>query len=272
MKIKDILKEKLTGEEMKELKTSFDQIGDIAIIEVSDELASHEKEIAEALMKVNKNITTVCKKLGEREGELRLRDVKIIAGKTSETIHKEHGLRFKLDVKKDYFSPRESTERQRVLGIAKHNETIIVLFSGVGPFSITLAKKVKHVYEIELNKHACDMSIENQKLNKVSNITTICGEVKKESKQFYGKCDRVLMPLPKDAHNYLSDAINCLKQSGVIHMYNVSQESELFTEAVKNVKEVCKKLGVKCKILNKKKVLPYGPRSWKICIDFEVNK
>ncbi|MBU0530299.1 MAG: class I SAM-dependent methyltransferase family protein [Nanoarchaeota archaeon] len=271
MNVKDILKEKLSEEQIKELKTSFDQIGEIAIIEVPEELVPKEKVIAEAIMKVNKNIKTVCKKLGERAGELRLRSVKVISGKKkTETIHKEHGCRFKLDVKKDYFSPRESTERQRIAEQVKPGETVLVMFSGVGPFSIVIAKKARHVYEVELNKHACKMAEENKKLNKLNNIITVCGDVKKEVKQFYGKCDRVLMPLPKEAHAYLPEAIKCVKQSGVVHMYHVSHESDMFSEPVKLMRQACKKQGVKCKILGKRKVLPYGPRTCKVCIDFEV--
>jgi len=272
MNLKDVLKDHLSEKQMKNLRTSFDQIGDIAIIEIPEDLVSNEKKIAEALMKVNKNVKTVCKKIGEREGNLRLRDLNIIAGsKNSETIHKEHGCRFKLDVKKDYFSPRESTERQRISDMIEPGETVLVMFSGVGPFSIFIAKKGAVVYEIELNKHACKMSKENAKMNKV-NIETICGDVKKNVKQFFGSFDRVVMPLPKEAHKYLAESISCLKQSGIIHMYHVSQESDLFTEPVKLIKDSCNEANVTCKILNKKKVLPYGPRTWKICIDFEVRK
>ena len=103
MNVKDILKDKLDEDQLEQLRTSFDQIGEIAIIEIPDELKSKEKMIAQAIMKVNKNIKTVCKKLGEREGDLRLREVKTIKGRKTETIHKEHGCLFKLDVKKDYF-------------------------------------------------------------------------------------------------------------------------------------------------------------------------
>ena len=56
MKLKELLKGKLTEEEMKKLVTSYDVIGSIAIIEIPEELQSKEKEIGEAIIKLNKNI------------------------------------------------------------------------------------------------------------------------------------------------------------------------------------------------------------------------
>ncbi|MFH1978733.1 MAG: class I SAM-dependent methyltransferase family protein [Candidatus Aenigmatarchaeota archaeon] len=270
------MKEKLSKRELEKLKTSFDLVGDVAILEEVEGLKKYDKQLAEAVMKVNKHVQTVCKKLGEREGELRLRKIKVIKSKRvrkkTETIHKEFGCSFFLDVKKTYFSPRESTERQRILDQVKHGETILVMFSGIAPFSIIIAKKKNvKVYSIELNKDACKYAVKNVELNKVQDkVEVICGDVKKETKRFYRKCNRVLMPLPKDAYKFLPEAIKAVKQSGVIHLYHVSPEEDLFTEPVKLIKEEANKLKRKVRILNKRKVLAYGPRTWKVCIDFEV--
>ena len=65
------------------------------------------------------------------KGELRTRDMEIIAGENStETIHKEFGLRFKIDVKKAYFSPRLATERKHVTELVKEGETVLEISSG----------------------------------------------------------------------------------------------------------------------------------------------
>ena len=49
---------KLTESEIEKLKTAFDIIGDIAVIEVDEELEKKEKLIAEFVMLQNKNIKT----------------------------------------------------------------------------------------------------------------------------------------------------------------------------------------------------------------------
>jgi tRNA (guanine37-N1)-methyltransferase len=103
-------------------------------------------------------------------------------------------------------------------------------------------------------------------------VVPICGDVARKSRAYYGKCDRVVMPLPKEGHRFLEHAIRCLKQSGTVHFYTVSPEEGLFQGPVKMVKEACSRLGKKCTILKRHRVLLYGPRAWKVCIDFRVRK
>ena len=74
------------------LPTSYDVIGNILILKLNPELLNFKAEIGSTLLKTNKNIKTIC--LTEPvKGELRTRDMEIIAGeKSTETIHKEFGL------------------------------------------------------------------------------------------------------------------------------------------------------------------------------------
>jgi tRNA (guanine37-N1)-methyltransferase len=274
MNLKKALEGKLGPGELERLPRAFDIIGDVALIEIPDELDSREKLIAETVLKVHKNIKTVCRKMGVRSGELRLRKLKVIAGKGTETVHREHGAMYRLDVMKTYFSPREATERQRVAEQVGPGETVLVMFSGIAPFGIAIARKqekVAKVYCIELNRDACEYAEDSIRMNKLGHkVVPICGDVKEETKQFYGKCDRVIMPLPKEAHLFLPEAIRCLKKEGIIHFYHVAPEEDMFTEAVKLVKDHCRKGGRRCRILARKRVLLYSPRNWKVCIDFKV--
>jgi tRNA (guanine37-N1)-methyltransferase len=275
MALKELLAEKLTKEELNKLKKSFDIIGSVAIIEIPEELEPDEKVIAEAIMKTHPSVETVCKKLDERKGSYRLRKIKPILGKGTETVHTEYGCRFRLDVKKVYFSPRELTERQRIAGLVKPGETILVMFAGVGPYPIQIAKKSPDVkiYAVEINKKAYEYMNENVKLNKVQNlIETILGDVRDSCRHLYGKCDRVVMPLPLEGYKYLPIALKCIKPNGVIHFYSTGHESEPFKEAETILKKACEDMKIKCEILERTKVLPYAPRIWKICLDVKVKK
>ncbi|MFH1445037.1 MAG: class I SAM-dependent methyltransferase family protein, partial [Nanoarchaeota archaeon] len=153
MKLKELLKDKLTKKELEILKISFDTVGDIAIIEIPDELKKKEKYIANSIVSLHPHIKTVCKKTSGREGEFRTRSMKKILGKSTETIHKEHGCKYKMDVTKVYFSPREATERQRISSQVDSGEKILVMFSGVGPYAIAIAKNHPdaNIYAIEKN-------------------------------------------------------------------------------------------------------------------------
>ncbi|MEM7821844.1 MAG: class I SAM-dependent methyltransferase family protein [Candidatus Aenigmatarchaeota archaeon] len=254
---------------------SFDLIGSkekaVAIVEIKE---GDEKALAEEIMKRNKNVKSVLKKVSGRKGELRLREYKLIAGDANtEVIHKEYGYLLKLDPQKVYFSPREATERQRIAKQVKAGERVLVMFSGIGVIPIAIAKKqpeVEKIYGIELNEDAHKYAEENVRINKLSHkIFLIHGDVREVAKKYFGKFDRVVMPLPFGAGNFLDIAINCLKkEGGIIHFYSVEDEG---SKVLNEIESFVKKIGKKIKVLNIKKVSAYAPRKWKVCIDFQVS-
>jgi tRNA (guanine37-N1)-methyltransferase len=257
---------------------AFDVIGSrkkaVAIVEVPEE--ADEKAVAEEIMKLNKNVKSVLKKVSKRKGSYRLEDLELIAGDANtEVIHKEFGYILKLDPRKVYFSPREAVERQRISSQVKPKETVMVMFSGSMPYGIAIAKKqpkVKRIYGVEINEDAHHFAEENIRINKVSHlVTSILGDVKETCPKYYGICDRIVMPLPLGAENFLDIAINCLKKKGgVIYFYSWGKEEDLYSVALKQIEGQIKKLKKKFKVLDKRKVLPYSPRTFKICIDFKV--
>jgi len=275
-KLKEILKDKLSESELKLVPSSFDIIGSrekaVAIVEIPDEL----KPIAEAIMRLHKNVKSVLKKTSERKGELRLRSYELIAGDAdTEVLHKEHGYVLKLDPQKVYFSPREARERQRIAEQVKAGETVMVMFSGVAPFAIAIAKKqpnVEKIIAVEINPDAVWYAEENIRINKLSHkIISILGDVRDACKRWYGKCDRVIMPLPLGAESFLDIALKCLRDEGIVHFYNWGEGKgkKLFSQALKKIKMM---KDVDYKIIGKRKVLPYAPGKYKVCIDISVQK
>ena len=274
--LKDLLRKELSKKELALVPSSFDIIGNrekaVAIIEIPKELKKKEKIIAAALMKQHKNVKTVLGKESPRKGIYRTRKLKIIKGnRNTEVIHVESGCRFLMDPRKAYFSPREGTERLRIASQINKKEVVMIFFAGVGPFAILLGKKAKpkSIIGIEINPTAVKYFKENIKLNKLEGIEAVQGDVKKEAERFYGKCSRVLMPLPEKSEEYLEEAIKCLKK-GMIHFYCFAEEEKI-NEKRKKILSVSKKLKKKAKILSISRVLPYGPRIWKYRIDFRVS-
>ncbi|MFA4907861.1 MAG: hypothetical protein WC602_06325, partial [archaeon] len=165
-----ILREKLPQKEFGLLPSSFDVIGKIIVIEIPDKLMKRKREIGKALLEANKNAETVCIEKTARRGRFRLQGFEIIAGRKSlETIHRESGCVFKLDIAKAFFSPRTATERMRIAEMVKPKEVVAVPFAGIGPYAIIIAKHAKpeFVYGIELNRNATRYFRENIILNKV---------------------------------------------------------------------------------------------------------
>jgi len=278
MSLKDELRGILSEKELKKLVKSFDIIGSrekaVAIIEIPEELKSKEKIIGKAIMKIHKNVRSVLKQTSPRKGKLRLRKYKLILGdKNTEVLHKESGCKFLLDPRKVYFSVRESAERLRIAEKVRDGEKILVMFGGVAPFPIVIAKKknVEKIYSVELNPKAHKYAIKNVILNKVGNkVIPFFGDVREICPLLGERFDRILMPLPEKAYEYLDLAFSCSKKGTIIHLYGISEEKNLFKDLEEKIIPIAKKLGIKYKVTEKRKVLPYGPRKWKVCLEILV--
>jgi tRNA (guanine37-N1)-methyltransferase len=277
VRLKELLKEAL-GEDVKYVPSSFDIIGSregaVAILEFPEGTPDHVKRaVAEALMRVHRNVRLVLAKASERKGAFRLREYEVIAGEGgTEVVHVEHGVKLKLDPTKVYFSPREATERVRVASQVKPGETVMVMFAGVGPYALMIAKKqplVEKVVAVELNPEAYRYMVENVRLNKLEGkVVPVLGDVRTEAKRWYGACDRVVMPLPKGAHEFLDRAFLCLKPGGgVIHFYHWAPERDLFSEAFRLLEREATLRGMSVRILDARVVSEYAPRIYKVCVD-----
>ena len=163
-------------------------------------------------------------KKSARSGKYRLQKLQWLAGeKRTETIAAENGTRLKLDVAKVYFSPRQATERKRICGQVKKGENVLVMFSGAGPYAIEIAKhcRPKTVFGIEANRAAHGYAEENAKTNGVeSTVRFHCGDVRRVMPALRKKFDRIIMPLPKGARDYLPLAFRHVRKKGVIHYYD----------------------------------------------------
>ncbi len=275
MNLRDALKGNLPDKEIALVPRAFDIVGDVAIIEIPEKLYRRRKEIAEGIVRTHPRVRTVCHKRGERGGEYRISDLEVIKGRGTETVHLEHGCRFKVDVRKAYFSVREATERERIARLVRPGENVLVMFSGVCPSPINYSRlqpEIGHAWGVELNPDAHRYALENVVLNKVQDkVTPICGDVREEVPRLALKFDRITMPLPKAAHMFLDVAVAALKDGGTIHFYHVDREDDPYAEAVRLAGEAAEAAGKKARILDKMKVLPYGPRVWKVCVEFSVS-
>ena len=281
--LREALSGKLTAHEMEELVTSFDLMGDIAVVEVPDELRAKEKLIASALMAAHHNVRVVAKKISGTAGEFRIRPVLVIAGeKRTHTIYKEGSCEFELDINKTYFSPRLGTERGRLCELVKQSgqkagrregERVLVPFAGVGPFAIRIAHTVPsaEVVGIELNPDACDYFEKNVVRNKCANVRVLKGDVSKLLPgKYVGWADRLAMPLPKDGKQFLVNAIPCLKKGGMLHYYSFGSMEAPFAEAEKDVKEAAVKCGRKARVVFRSVVRPYSKDTEQVVVDAEI--
>ncbi|MEM4244982.1 MAG: class I SAM-dependent methyltransferase family protein [Candidatus Nanoarchaeia archaeon] len=266
--LREALKGKIPADELALVPRSYDVVGNILIFSSLKGLKKRESLIATTVLELYKNIKTVAVKSKMHSGLYRTKKIRIIGGaKNRIAEYKENNAIMKFNVETCYFSPRLSTERLRIAKLVKPKESVLVMFSGVAPYPLVIAKNssAKEVYGVEINPEAHKYALENVKLNKVKNIFLFKGNVRSVVPKLKKKFDRIVMPLPRTAENYLDLALSVAKKGSVIHFYDFEFEHDI-DKAVEKVKKHCKK----CKILKVIRCGEYSPRKYRVCVDFKI--
>jgi tRNA (guanine37-N1)-methyltransferase len=280
-RLRNILSETLPAEELAHICNSYDIVGDIAIIRLNEYSRKNAELIAQTLMKIHRNVKTVLAQVSPFYGNFRIRKLEHLAGENkTKTFHKESGCIFSVDLASCYFSPRLFYERLRVARQVKNGEIVVNMFAGVGCFSIIIAKhsKAERIYSIDVNPAAFRYMCENIKLNKAyGRVIPLMGDAKEIVKlRLKHTADRVLMPLPEKAFEYIFYTLIALKDSGGwIHYYD-------FEHAGKNedsVKKVQAKVERKLRELNVdfemalgRVVRSIGPNWYQVALDIHMKQ
>lgn len=274
----ELLENKLPSHLFASLSRALDLVGDIAIIEVPQELNSYKAVIGDAILKTHKNARTVLAKAGAVGGTYRTREFDIIAGEPkTDTVHKEHGCQYYVDLAKAYFSPRLSYEHKRVASLAQNGETIIDLFAGIGPFAVLINKKHEKtkVYAVDVNPHAIEFLRRNIRLNRVEGkVHPILGDAKQIVKgRLSGVADRVIMNLPEKAIEFVDVACEALKpKGGVVHFYSFVNATNSLGAMRLHFTEAIEKYGRNVeKILFSRYVRPTAPYEWQVVLDAKIH-
>jgi len=285
------------------MKIPLDIIGDIAILKFPKEYTKKQKiNYAKEFLEEHKNIKTILEKTSKIKGRLRIAETKFLAGENKkQTTYVENGCRFKLDVDKTYFSSRLGNHRLEVANEIsnkiKKNQNIIVMFAGVAPLPITLAKILKQnnkldnikIISEEINKEASKYAIENVKLNKFQdNIQVVQCDAKKlpeklkklnlhiaerKADNIKGRLnvkgtlvplryDFIFMARPNLKETFLNPAIKISKKSTIIYYHGFGTKEEV----IKEVTPFQKKL----KIISMKPAGEIGPHRYRWLVKFKV--
>ncbi len=239
--LKQRVDESVGQENPTKIYSSYDVVGKIAIIKVPDNNHEEAKKAAQAIMNLYSNVKSVFLQTSRINGNFRVRELQCLAGEPDTvTVHREADCFFKVDVERCYFSPRLQFERGRIAGLVGGGEVVVNMFAGVGCFSVEIAKAQPSakVYSIDINPAAFELMQENVRLNGVSDqVMPLLGDAKEVVRNLEGVADRVLMPLPELALEYLPIAVKTLKLSGGwIHFHNF-EHAENRKDAVKITKQ-----------------------------------
>ncbi|OPY54736.1 MAG: tRNA (guanine(37)-N1)-methyltransferase Trm5b [Methanosaeta sp. PtaU1.Bin112] len=257
----------INPEDILGFRPSFEIVGDIAMVEDRD-----AERVAAALMSTNRSIKTVISPVSDVEGEFRTRRFRHVAGEArTVTLHRENGLRYRVDLEGAYFTPRLGTERQRIAGLVRAGEVVLDMFAGVGPFSLLLARKGARVIAIDKNPVAVKYLRENARLNKIVDIDIQEGDAAELAIRSENQADHVIMNLPHSASEFLNPALRAAKQQGIIHYYCIAPEVDLYRDLAL-IKSEADEIGLEVEMLYRNTVRSYAPHRYNVVIDFRVKK
>ncbi|MFH1585647.1 MAG: hypothetical protein ABIB79_02685 [archaeon] len=267
-----------------------------------------KKKFAQELLKRHNNIKTVLEKKGKVRGRLRKISTRHLAGeKSKEVLYNENGCVFRFNIDTTYFSPRLSNERKEIASKIKSGESVLVMFAGVAPFSIVIAKKSgARVVSNEINREANKYAKLNVELNHLKNrvevvagdVKRVVGKWKKMHSQVRGmdgskqtsssfsqflindksirakrgnlpKFDVIVMPRPRLKDTFLEQAFKLSKKGTRIYYYDFCKEGEEKL-IVEKIKQEAKKFRKKVKILKTKTAGEIAPYKIRVRVDIRV--
>tara|TARA_Y100000310_G_scaffold306824_1_gene348334 strand:+ start:78 stop:845 length:768 start_codon:yes stop_codon:yes gene_type:complete len=250
----------------------YDSFGNIVVLKFAkgDKLKD-KKKFAESYLKKNKSVRTVLEKIGKFSGRLRTLKTKHLAGeKNLEALYRESDCNFRFNVESCYFSSRLSNERIEIAEQVKRGEDVLVMFGGVAPFAIVIAKnsKAKKIVSVELGREPSKYAKENVKRNKFGErIEIVQGNVRKV--KLKGKFNRIVMARPNLKDSFLDVALPLIKKKGIMHYYGFRKEDDK-DEMLEMIEDEAKKAKKRIKILKVKKAGEIGMRKFRYRVDIKV--
>jgi len=220
----------LTEEEKKVFIKSYDTIGDIAIVQIPTELIHKEKRIGEALLRVKPSLTCVRKRGEEHQGKYRTQNTVFLAGSNKTiTTHTENRTKLLVDVNNVYYSPRLATERKRISELIEKDEDVLVLFDGCGPYSVTIANNNAScmVTGVEWNEKGVMLAKKSSQKNNVKDRTQYIKSDVEDIQEDIGFFDRIVMPAPHNAEEYLHVLKSVTKKCSYVHLYTFVDNEEM---------------------------------------------
>jgi tRNA (guanine37-N1)-methyltransferase len=266
---------------------SYERLGDIVMIDEDD--PERAQEVADAIMNSDLPVKTVLDRASKVKGDRRVRDWTVLAGDGTETVHREYGCEFLLDVAQVYFSPRLATERHRVAEQATEDERAFDMFAGVGPFVIPFAKRGAEAVGVDINETAIEYLRENARRNGVADrVTAIHGDVRDvvsgpsqaersddgdAAPGYENWADRIVMNLPHSANEFLDTAVLLAGDDCTVHYYDIQHEDDPFgpgEDAIRAAASADPAYDVT--VENRHVVRSYAPHELNVCLDVRLSR
>jgi len=249
---------------------SYERVGEVVVIDEDD--PDRAERVADAVVESDLPVDAVLNRASKVKGQERVRDWEVLAGEGTETIHREYGCEYVVDLAEAFFSPRLATERHRVAEQVQAGEQAFDMFAGVGPFVVPFARRGATVVGVDVNAEAIEYLRENARRNGVEErVTAICGDVRDVAPDYEGWADRVVMNLPHSADEFLDTAVSLAGDEAVLHYYDIQHEDDPFGPGERAIRAAAEP-GYEVSVETRRVVRSYAPHEENVCLDVRLRR
>ena len=267
---------------------TYERLGDVVLLDEGDPDRAHAA--AEAVMDSSVPADTVVNRASKVKGETRVRDWDVLAGDGTETVHREYGCEFLLDIATVYFSPRLATERHRVVEQVHEDDRVFDMFAGVGPFVVPAAKRGATCVGVDINPDAIRYLRTNAERNGVADrVSAIEGDVREvvsgateagpadggreaaTDAGYEGWASRILMNLPHSANEFVETAVALAGEECVLHYYDIQHEDDPFGPGERAIRAAAEP-AYEITVETRREVRSYAPHELNVCLDVRLSR
>jgi len=249
---------------------SYERVGDVALVDEDD--PGRAAALASAIVESDLPVGTVLDRASKVKGQQRVRDWEVLAGEGTETVHREYGYEYLVDLAAVYFSPRLATERHRVAEQVAAGERAFDMFAGVGPFVVPFAGRGATAVGVDVNPDAVRYMRENARRNGVADrVTAVEGGVREVAAGYEGWADRIVMNLPHSADDFLDTATALAGDEAVVHYYDIQHESDPYGPGEAAVREAAEP-DCDVTVETRHTVRSYAPHELNVCLDVRLTR
>ena len=221
------------------LPMRWEYVGNIVILKLDASCIEHRERIGEAYARIL-SASTICADIEGVSGEFRRPSMDILYGNETESVRLENGILYEFDVNRIMFASGNIDERSRMKELDCKGETVVDMFSGIGYFTLPIAKltDARKVFACEKNPESYHYLFRNILRNDVQDeVIPLLGD----NRDILGKrfADRILMGYVQTTSDFLPKALEIIKPGGMIHYHDTFYVNEhrkriedIFTENV----------------------------------------
>ena len=262
-----------SDEEVERAPSSWAVLGTVVLVDVGD--APRPEEVGEALLALHGSADTVLAR-GGISGAHREPDVRVLAGEgDTETVHREHGTEYAVNLAEVMFSPGNKAERARMGEVVSEGERVVDMFAGIGYFALPMARAGAEVTAVERNPASFTYLLENVQRNAVADrvqpYRADCRDVLAQTDPTTDvTAERVVMGY-YDAHEYLDSALGALEPGGIVHLHEATPEELVPDRPVGRLRDAAAERDRSVAVLDTRRVKGYSEGVAHVVVDARVD-